>query len=202
VRTPTIPEAHLGAVILATALAWSWIGYFAWGWPGVASLVTPLVFIPFGVWLRWAWRAVRRERRPGNVPGVAEGPFELPPSTTGRRTMPPSPPPRPSRKFVQAVERVELRPPGFYTMMDPECADLHYGFPYPPGDKEQHIASDGSEWVFNNLGGGEWDAVSDPDDDLRRTMAAAAEVQGEQAARAFVKAVERGELRHLDEGQE
>jgi hypothetical protein len=125
VRTPTIPEAHLGAVIIAASLAWSWYGFAAWQYP-VAAVAAPLVFIPFGVWLRWAWRAVRRERRPGNVPGVAEGPFELPPSTTGRRTMP----------------------------------------------------------------------------DLRRTMAAAAEVQGEQAARAFVKAVERGELRHLDEGQE
>jgi hypothetical protein len=39
-------------------------------------------------------------------------------------------------------------------------------------------------------------------DHLRRTMAAAARVHGGQAARAFVQAVESGQLRHLDEGQQ
>lgn len=108
-RAPTIPEAHLGAVILAAVLTWSWIGYFAWHYPGgVGPLVTPFVFIPFGMWLRWAWRSVQSQRRSG-----------------------------------------------------------------------RYLA----------------------DDDLRRTMAEAAQVQGKQAARAFVQAVERGELRHLDEGQ-
>lgn len=108
-RAPTIPEAHLGAVILATVLTWSWIGYFAWHNPGVGPLVTPLVFIPFGVWLRWAWRSVQSQRRSGG-----------------------------------------------------------------------YLA----------------------DDDPRRTMAASAQVQGEQAARAFAQAVARGELRHLDERQQ
>jgi hypothetical protein len=56
----------------------------------------------------------------------------------------------------------EPRPPGFYTTMDPEWADLHYGFPYPPTDKERYVASDGGEWVFNNLFTGDWDAVSYP----------------------------------------
>lgn len=54
------------------------------------------------------------------------------------------------------------RPPGYYTTMDPEWADLHYGFPYPPNDQEQHTASDGSRWVFNSLGCGEWDMTNYP----------------------------------------
>lgn len=107
-RGPTIPEAHLGAVILATVLAWSWIGYLAWHHPGFAPLVTPFVLIPFGVWLHWAWRSMQHQRHRDRYP---------------------------------------------------------------------------------------------TDDDLRRAMAAAAAMHGEQAAQKFVQAVERGELRHLDEGQ-
>lgn len=62
-RAPTIPEAHLAAVILSTVLAWSWVGYFAWHHPGYGPLLTPLVFIPFGIWLRFAWLTMKLQHR-------------------------------------------------------------------------------------------------------------------------------------------
>lgn len=61
-RAPTVPEAHLGAVILASALAWSWYGFAAWQHP-LAAVAGPLLFVPFGVWLRWAWQSLQLQRR-------------------------------------------------------------------------------------------------------------------------------------------
>lgn len=62
-RAPTIPEAHLAAVILATVLAWSWVGYLAWHYPTAGTLLTPVVFIPFGIWLRFAWLTMQLQHR-------------------------------------------------------------------------------------------------------------------------------------------
>lgn len=55
-----------------------------------------------------------------------------------------------------------VRPPAYYTTMDPEWADLMYGFPYPPFNREPYTASDGSQWVYNALGNEEWDMMNYP----------------------------------------
>lgn len=60
------------------------------------------------------------------------------------------------------MSELNPKPPAFYVTMDPEWADLNYGFPYPPNDQELHTASDGSKWVFNSLGNGEWDMTNYP----------------------------------------
>lgn len=61
-RAPTIPEAHLVAVILSTVLAWSWYGFAIGRYPAAAA-AAPFVFVPFGVWLWWAWLGLRLQRR-------------------------------------------------------------------------------------------------------------------------------------------
>lgn len=55
----------------------------------------------------------------------------------------------------------DFRPPSYYQMMTVEFATREYEFPAPL-PKAEVTAYDGSIWVFDNLGSGQWDLTNYP----------------------------------------